>query len=110
MNEQRNFTRRGQQIAGLCIFAVCSAATVWVWYTAFFQGYFYIKASMIFPALAVVGLGSVLFPDYKTERIARGEDISEMEGIKLLTVRWWAILAIALVCSFANFIFLKSLG
>lgn len=110
MNEQKSFTRRGQQIGGLVMFGVCLAATIWVWWTAFFQGYFYVYASLIFPAFAVVVLGLILFPDYKTERIARGEDVSEVEGIKLLTARWWAILVIALVCSFANFVFLKFSG
>ncbi len=103
-------SRRGQQIFGLIMFGASLAATIWVWWTAFSQGYFYMYPSMIFPAFAVVGVGLILFPDYKAERRARGEDISEMEGIKLLTVRWWAILVIALVCSFANFIFLKFSG
>jgi ABC-type Fe3+-siderophore transport system permease subunit len=107
MNEQRNFTRRGQQIFGLIMFAISLAATIWIWYMAFVQGYIYVYASLIFPAFAVIGLGLVLFPDYKTERIARGEDISGMEGIQLFTTRWWAILVIALVSSLGNFAFLK---
>lgn len=111
MNTEKNkFTRRGQQFAGLFISVVSLAATFWTWYTAFFQNYFYVSASMIFPAFFVIGLGLILFPDYKTERIARGEDISQIEGLQLLTARWWAILVIALVFSFANIIFLKFFG
>lgn len=92
------------------MFAACLAATGWTWWTAVFHGYFYVYASLIFPAFAVVGLGLLLFPDYKTERLARGEDISQMEGIKLLTPRWWTVLTAAFVSSFANFIFLKFFG
>ena len=58
---------------------------------------------MIFPPFLFVGLGLILFPDYKTERIARGEDISRMEGISLLTARWWIILIIGLIAGFGNF-------
>jgi len=51
-----------------------------------------------------------MFPDYKTERISRGEDISRLEGLQLLTFRCWAILIISLVFSFVNYIFLKFFG
>lgn len=111
MNDENvKFTRRGQQIGGLIIALIGISATSWTWYTAFFLNYFYVFASMIFPAFLVFGLGLIMFPDYKTERISRGEDISKLEGLQLLTFRWWAILIISLVLSFANNIFLKFFG
>lgn len=109
-NGNVKLTQRGQRIGGLIIALIGISATVWTWYTAFFDGYFYVFASMVFPAFLIVGLGLILFPDYKTERITRGEDISGMEGLQLLTARWWAILVVALVLSFANFLFLKFFG
>ena len=83
--------------------------TGWSWYTAFYEGYFYRKASMTFPGFFVLGLGMILFPGYKEERIARGEDISQMRGWKLITPRWWAIIVLALVAAGANCILLSSL-
>ncbi len=83
--------------------------TGWSWLTALYPGYFYRKASMLFPAIIVLGLGLVIFPGYKEERIARGEDISRLQGWKLITPRWWAILIIALAAGGANYLLLSSL-
>jgi ABC-type Fe3+-siderophore transport system permease subunit len=98
-----------QQLGGLLIALLGAGFTGWSWYTAFYEGYFYRKASMIFPAFFVLGLGMILFPGYKEERIARGEDISQMRGWKLITPRWWAIIVLALVAASANCILLSSL-
>lgn len=101
--------RRKQQLAGFFIALLGAGFTGWTWYTAFCEGYFYRKASMIFPAFFVLGLGMILFPGYKEERIARGEDLSSMKGWKLITPRWWAILIIALVAAGLNYLLLSSL-
>jgi ABC-type Fe3+-siderophore transport system permease subunit len=98
-----------QQVGGLFMALLGAAFTGWTWYTALYQGYFYPKASMLFPACFVLGLGMIVFPGYKEERIARGEDISRMQGWKLITARWWAILIVALVAAGANYILLSSL-
>jgi len=55
----------------------------------------------------VLGLGILMFPDYKTERVKRGEDISQLEGVKLLTARWWVILVISLLAGFGNFLLIR---
>jgi hypothetical protein len=34
-----------------------------------------------------------LFPGYREERLRRGEDISQLAGVALLTSRWHALLA-----------------
>jgi ABC-type Fe3+-siderophore transport system permease subunit len=98
-----------QQVGGLFMALLGAAFTGWNWYTALYGGYFYRKAGMIFPAFFVLGLGIIIFPGYRQERIARGEDISRMQGWKLITPRWWAILVIALVVAGANYILLSSL-
>jgi hypothetical protein len=82
--------------------------TCWSWYTALNEGYYYVKASMIFPAFAIMGVGLILFPGYKSERLARGEDISQLTGTQLLTPRWWVILVIALIAGFANYLLLST--
>lgn len=61
---------------------------------------------MIFPAFFFIGLGLIPFPDYKTERASRGEDISELSGLKLLTPRWWTVLVVGLLAGLANFVLL----
>ena len=98
-----------QSVGGLFMALLGAGFTGWSWYTALYRGYFYRKVSMIFPAFFVLGLGTIIFPGYKEARIARGEDISRMQGWKLITPRWWAILIIALVAAGANYILLSSL-
>ncbi len=77
-----------QQLGGVLIALLGGGFTAWSWYTALNEGYFYRKASMLFPAFFILGVGSIIFPGYKEERIARGEDISEMKGWELITPRW----------------------
>ena len=107
MSVERNFTRRQQQFGGLFIFILSLAFIIATWYMAFFKGYFYLKASLIFPPFLFLGLGLILFPDYRAERTVRGEDISELSGLHLLTARWWAILVVGLLAGFGNFILLR---
>jgi len=102
-------SRWKQQLGGLFIALTSSGVTAWTWRTALNEGYYYPKASMLFPAFCVVGLGLILFPGYKEERIARGEKISEMSGWKLITARWWAILVVSLLVGIGNYFLLSSL-
>jgi hypothetical protein len=102
-------SRRRQQLGGV-LFAVLGAGfTAWSWCTATRKGYFYGKASMLFPAFFVLGLALVLFPGYKEERISRGEDLSGMQGWQLITLRWWVVLAVAFGAGVGNYILLSSL-
>ena len=97
-----------QQLFGLFMALLGGIFTAWGWYTALYKGYFYPKASMIFPCFCILGLALIFFPGYREERIARGEDLSGLSGLKLLTGRWWAILLVALVAGFGNYILLSS--
>jgi len=98
-----------QQVGGLFIALLGAGFTGWTWYTAFYEGYFNRKASMIFPAFFVLGLGMIVFPGYKEERIARGEDISRMRARELITPRWWVLLMVAFVAAGLNYLLLSSL-
>ncbi|EMF83028.1 hypothetical protein LEP1GSC188_2062 [Leptospira weilii serovar Topaz str. LT2116] len=95
-------TRRQQKIGGFIFFIIGLSFTVWTWYTAIYEGYFYRKASILFPMFCILGVGMILFTDPKSERIARGEDISQLNGYRFITPRWWAILAIAFLAAFVN--------
>ncbi len=97
-----------QQLGGLVAALVGGALSVWTWYTAVYEGYYYDKASVIFPAFCILGLALVAFPGYREERLARGEDISALSGVRLITRRWWTILVVALAAGFANYALLSS--
>jgi ABC-type Fe3+-siderophore transport system permease subunit len=98
-----------QQLGGLFIALLGGGYTIWIWHTAISEGYYYLKASLIFPAFCVVGLCLILFPGYKEERVARGEDISRMNGHELITARWWTILVGAIVVGIGNCLLLSSM-
>jgi hypothetical protein len=92
---------------GGALIALLSAAFVaWTWHTALTRGYYYPKAAMIFPAFLVIGLALLAIPGYREERIARGEDVSRLQGSQLITPRWWAVLALALAAGFGNWLLL----
>ena len=91
-----------QRLTGLSFTLLGGGFTLWSWNAALNEGYFHRRASILFPAVCVIGLGLILFPGYKEERIARGEDISQMKGWKLITLRWWVILAVALIAGIVN--------
>ena len=106
-NDLRIPSRNVQRLGGLFLIVVSAAFIFWTWRTALSENYFYPKAAFIFPMFLFVGLGMTVFPNYKTERLARGEDISQLSGMKLITARWWAILAIGLFAGIANWLLLK---
>ncbi len=96
-------TYRGlQRLAGGAIALVGTAGTAWSWYTTLARDYFNFAAGTAFPMFIVLGLGLLLSPDYRTERLARGEDLSTLEGTALITPRWWTILVLALLLGFGN--------
>jgi ABC-type Fe3+-siderophore transport system permease subunit len=101
-------SRRRQQLGGFAIALVGACFTGWNWYTALTRGYYYRKAGMLFPAFFIFGVALILFPGYREQRIARGENISGVQGWKLITTRWWVVLVAALVAGVVNFVFLSS--
>ncbi len=100
-------SRQKERFGGLFIATIGAILTIWNWHLAISAGHFYAKAAMFGPAVTIIGLALVLVPGYKTERIDRGEDISQLTGIQLLTPRWWGILAISLGSGFINLAVLK---
>ena len=96
-------SRRKQRAFGAFMATLSLGFIIWSWNTALTRGYFYPKAVFIFTAIAVIGLALMAVPGYKEERLARGEDISEVRGYRLITPRWWAILILAITASLFNF-------
>ena len=99
--------RKKEQFGGLLMATIGATLTIWNWHVAISEGHFYVKAAMIGPAFTTLGLALVMFPGYMTERVERGEDISQLIGLQLLTPRWWGILAISLGSGFINLAVLK---
>jgi hypothetical protein len=100
-------SRQQERFGGIFIATLGAILTYWNWQSALSQGHFYMKAAILGPAFTVIGLGLVLFPGYQTERIERGEDISQLTGAALITPRWWGILALSLGSGFLNLAVLK---
>lgn len=100
--EHKRIPRWQQRLGGFLVFLACSGFIAWGWHTAIHEGYYYPRAALMFPMLATVGAGALLFPGYKQERIDRGEDISQLSGSQLITARWWIILAIGLGAGVIN--------
>lgn len=97
-----------QRLGGALIAAIGGGGTLWVWHVAQTEERIYLKASMALPAFLVLGLALIVIPGYKEERIARGEDISQLSGTGLLTPRWWAVLALALAAGIGNLLLLQT--
>ena len=103
MAEPPSIKRNYQRIGGAVMVLISLGGIALVWYTAFAKSYVLVYASMVFPAFFFVGLGVIFFKNYKTERVERGEDISQLEGWRLITARWWAILVLGILAGLANF-------
>ena len=88
-------SRQKERFGGLLIATIGAILTIWNWHVAIYEGHFYVKAAMIGPTFTIIGLALVLFPGYKTERIDRGEDISQLTGIQLLASRRGGIIELA---------------
>ena len=103
-------SRERERLGGVVLLVLGLAATYLVWGTAIDKGYFLAKAAGVGPAIAFVGLALMVVPSYRRERIERGEDIRGLTGMKLLTPRWWAILAIGLLLGLLNLYYLGFFG
>ena len=101
-------SRTKQRLGGLLLAALSAAGTAWNWHLARTEGYFWVKASIFLPACLVLGLAMILFPSYRAERLSRGEDITKLQGWRLITPRWWAIVAVALAVGLADYLFLNA--
>jgi len=89
----------------LLIAVLASALTAWGWHTALQHGYYH-RATAVGPPFFIVGVALILFPGYREERIARGEDITNLEGMELITPRWWGVTVLALICAGGNILLL----
>ena len=92
-----------RRLAGLGIAAAGGFLTWLTWRDARSSGSFSPLGGFGGPAFVVMGLGLVLFKGYRQERLERGEDISDLQGMALLTPRWKVILVLCLGAGAVNF-------
>jgi hypothetical protein len=102
-------SRARQQFGGLLMVLIAIAGIAWTWHIALQEGYYDLQASIGFPAFLALGLGMILAPGYKEERIGRGEDISRLSGVALITPRWWGVLIAGIFAGLVNWALLASL-
>ena len=101
-------SQRGRErIGGIVILVLSIAVTLLAWEQADRTGRFTVGAAVVGPAFAVVGVALLLIPSYRLERLARGEDLSNLSGSKLITPRWWTVLVVALVAGAVDYVLLK---
>ena len=94
-------SRLVQGIAGAFI-AGCGVFMAWIaWNQTVRDAEFSMRGSMLGPAFLVIGLGLAAFGGYKEERLARGESLEGLEGMQLITPRWWGVLVLALAAAAA---------
>ena len=91
-----------QQLGGLFIAALSGLFVARTWQVARTDGQFNVWSSFALPAFCVIGIGIILFPSHRDERLARGEDITGLEGAQLITPRWWAVLLLGFAAGFVN--------
>jgi hypothetical protein len=95
-------SRQRERLGGLFIGMIGTILTIWTWRSALTEGHFYVRAAILGPIFATIGIGLVFFPGYRTERIERGEDISLLTGAAIITARWWGIFSISIGSGLIN--------
>ena len=105
-NNPPPMARRG---IGLAMAVASAWMTNQAWVQAREEGQFSMLAGLAGPAFVVLGIGLVLFKGYRQERLERGEDISQLQGMDLLTPRWKAVLGLALAAMALNYALLTGL-
>ena len=107
MDLQTNPPTMIRRAVGLAMALAAAWMTNLSWVQARRDGQFSMAAALIGPAFCVIGLGLVLFKGYRQERLERGEDISQLQGVALLTPRWKGVLAVALAAMAVNYALLN---
>ncbi len=105
-NNPPPMARRG---VGLAMALASGWMTSLAWVQARRDGEFSLLAAFAGPAFMMIGLGLVLFKGYRQERLERGEDISQLQGMDLLTPRWKGVLGLALGAGALNYALLTGL-
>jgi hypothetical protein len=91
----------GQRIIGLFVLSFGSGFTIWSWYTAMNEGYYYPKAAVIFPAFGVLGLSLLLFP-LDPDHLMAVHGVEKPTRLSHYPFIWKVMLVVALAAGFGN--------
>jgi hypothetical protein len=94
-------SRRAQGIVGVFIAAMGGWLSWLAWHQTVRDAEFSLRASFLGPAFVVLGLGLAAFGGYREERLARGDGLEGLQGFRVITPRWWAMLALAFLAAAA---------
>jgi hypothetical protein len=93
----------GQRLIGLLLLAGSIGFTIWVWNLAAKDGDYYESAAAIFPALAIIGLGLLIFPiDKQALRKKYGTD--KIERWHMAPLEWKVLFVGAIACGLGSLI------
>ena len=98
-----------QRTVGLILFILGIAVTIWTWKSGVNQNYISINASMLFPALMVMGLGLLLFP-VNPEKLKEKWGVEKIESIGQVPGIWWIIIVVSIIVGILNYFILISSG
>jgi hypothetical protein len=90
-----------QRLGGLLFLAIGGAGMAWVWHDALTEGQYYLKMALLFPALAVLGLGMILFP-VDMDRLKAEHGVERIEHFGQYPMVWKVLFVLALAASAAN--------
>jgi len=95
-------SRFKQSIGGVIIFFLGLGLTVANWSFWFSDGSYYPKIAFLGPAFAIIGLALVAMPGYREERLSKGQNLADYPKYKIITPRWWAVMALGLALGGIN--------
>ncbi len=85
-----------QRVYGLFLVVAGGAVAAIVWGFPLGEPVIVRSLAAVCPFLAILGLAMIVLPSPYTEREARGEDMWELSGLRLLTRRWWTVVFAAM--------------
>lgn len=94
-------SKTGQRVVGLLFLLVSGGFTVYSWYTVIHEGYYHRAAAVLFPTMAVAGLGLLFFPiDY--DRLRREHGVEELKKFAHYPPEWKILFFVALAAGLGN--------
>jgi hypothetical protein len=97
-----------QRITGFLLLLIGAAGVAAEYWTPLGGRPWMHRIDAAFPFFAVLALAFLFFPSPRIERERRGEDLWDRSGVRMITLRWWLVVAVAIAagCAF-HFLLLR---
>jgi hypothetical protein len=96
-------------MVGLALAVLGAVFTAGMWHTALTEHYYYRKASAIFPAFAILGLGLLVFP-IDVEELRERYGVEKLERFEHYPLAWKVLMFVAIAAGIANWFAISRLG